>query len=32
MIAHVKDFKKSVEWKESKENEEMQQFEVRLYN
>lgn len=32
MIQHVQDFKKSVEWKEQKENEEMQQFEVRLYN
>ena len=32
LIDHVLNFKTSVEWKESKENEEMQHFEVRLYN
>jgi hypothetical protein len=32
MIEHAMSFKNSVEWKEQKENEEMQHFEVRLYN
>jgi hypothetical protein len=32
MINNVTSFKKSVVWKEQKEKEEMQQFEVRLYN